>query len=142
MPRKPIEWSKCIIYKIWKDDKFYIGSTTHFTKRKLNHKYNCNNEKCKEYNFKLYQMIRENGGWNTWQITQLEEYTECQSQIQARIREEEWRIKLNANLNSRKCFADSLTKEYYIQYAQDHKEKIKEYKIQWYKELKEKQKNI
>ena len=133
MPKKPIEWNKCISYKIWKDDDFYVGSTTDLASRKKRHKHNCNNEQSK-----LYQNIRENGGWDAWQMTPLEEYKECQSQIQARIREEEWRVKLNAKLNSQKCFADSSTKEYQVQYCKENKEKRKEYYIQWYQEHKEK----
>ena len=136
MPRKPIEWSKCIIYKIWKDDDFYVGSTTDLASRKSEHKSRCNNEKGKKYNYKIYQTIRENGGWDVWQITPLEEYNECQSQVQARIREEEWSVKLNANLNSQKCFADSLTKEYSFQYAQEHKEELKEKNAQYYQKYK------
>jgi len=147
MPRKPIEWSKCIIYKIWKDDDFYVGSTTDFTNRKRCHKSCCNNENVKEYNFKLYQTIREKGGWDLWQMIPLEEYTECQTPIQARIREEEWRIKLKAQLNTKKCFGAEI-KEYYqehkeelnakhSQYYQEHKEQISEKNIRWYQKHKE-----
>ena len=121
MPKKPIEWSKCIIYKIWKDDDFYVGSTTDFTSRKASHK-----NQCKSNNSKLYQMIRENGGWEQWEIIPLEEYTECQNKIQARIKEEEWRINLNSNLNSRKAF--SINKEYLAQFHKDNIEKIHFYK--------------
>jgi hypothetical protein len=148
MPRKPIEWSKCIIYKIWKDDEFYIGSTTDFTNRKRRHKHNCNNEKNIEYNIKLYQTIREKGGWNTWQMTPLEEYKECQTQVQARIREEEWRVKLNANLNTNKVFVAETKQEYdkiyrnenkekLKEYREEHKKEIKNYQSQWYQEHKE-----
>ena len=135
MPRKPIEWSKCIIYKIWKDDDFYVGSTTDFTNRKRQHKNNSNNEKC---NFKIYQTIRENGGWIAWKMTPLEEYKECQSQIEARIREEEWRVKLNANLNIYKAYCSKEEKkEYMIQYHQEHKDEEKEYSKKYRQEHKE-----
>lgn len=64
MPRKPIEWNKCIIYKIWKDDDFYVGSTTNFANRKRNHKILViMKSKYKDYNLKIYQTIREKGGW-------------------------------------------------------------------------------
>ena len=126
MPRKPIEWSKCIIYKIWKDDDFYVGSTTDFTNRKRGHKCSCNSEKDKAYNFKIYQTIREKGGWIAWQMTPLEEYKECKSQIEARIREEEWRVKLNAQLNMRKAFGAETRQEYDKQYREEHRDKINE----------------
>ena len=149
MPRKPIEWSKCIIYKIWKDDHFYVGSTTNFTNRKRGHKCSCNSEKVKSYNLKIYQTIREKGGWDSWQMTPLEEYIECKSQIEAIIREEEWRVKLNAQLNMRKAHRAETQQEYNAQYYQEHKEnnaqyyqehkeQINEKSKQWYKEHKEK----
>jgi hypothetical protein len=134
MPRKPIEWSKCIIYKIWKDDEFYVGSTTDFTNRKRSHKCSCTDITHKSYNYKIYQTIREKGGWDSWQMIPLEEYTECQSQIQARIREEEWRVKLNAQLNMRRAFIDEEgIKLRTKQYREEHKEEIKTRTSQWYK---------
>ena len=49
MPKKEIDYSKTIIYKIVCNDlnikDCYIGSTTSFTKRKNRHKSNCNNKK-------------------------------------------------------------------------------------------------
>jgi len=137
MPRKPIEWSKCIIYKIWKDDDFYVGSTTDFTNRKRSHKHICNNEKNKDHNCKIYKTIREKGGWTAWQMIPLEEYKECKNKIQSIIREEKWRVELNANLNSRKCFGAETIQEYNAQYYQQHKEEIKEYNAQYRQEHKE-----
>ena len=140
MPRKPIEWSKCIIYKIWKDDEFYVGSTTDFTNRKRCHKQCCNNEKDKAYNLKIYQTIRGKGGWDAWSITPLEEYKECKSQIEARIREEEWRVKLNANLNMIKAFVvkQEYTTKYYQEHKEEKKEKVKKYQQEHKNEIKEK----
>ena len=137
MPRKPITWENCIIYKIWKDDDFYIGSTTDFTNRKRQHKQSCNNEKDKGYNYKIYKIIREKGGWLAWEMTPLEEYKDCKSLIEARIREEEWRVKIQANLNMQKCYADSLTKEYHVQYREENKEQITEKKKYIYQKNKE-----
>jgi len=132
MPRKPIEWNKCIIYKIWQDDDFYVGSTTDFTNRKRSHK--CS---CKISNLKIYQTIREKGGWIAWQMTPLEEYKECKSQIEARIREEEWRVKIQANLNSQKCFGAETRQEYDTQYRQEHKEELSEKAKIYHQEHKE-----
>jgi hypothetical protein len=80
MPRKSVNWNRCIIYKIWKDDLYYVGSTTHFTERKAKHKYSCNNENAVGYNLKLYQTIRENGGWGEWNIIEIEEYKDRHKQ--------------------------------------------------------------
>jgi len=65
MPKKAIDYSNCCIYKIEhidNDNLVYVGHTTNFTNRKYQHKSNCKNETSKEYNHKVYQMIRENGG--------------------------------------------------------------------------------
>ena len=65
MPKQSIDFSKTVIYKIQNVDNpelLYIGSTSNFTQRKHQHKSNCRNDNGKEYNLKLYQTIRENGG--------------------------------------------------------------------------------
>ena len=53
------------LYKIFKegDENFYIGSTNDFVKRKIIHKHYC-----KTKDLKLYQYIRENGGWDNWNM--------------------------------------------------------------------------
>jgi hypothetical protein len=131
MPLKAIDFSKTIIYKISKDDDFYVGSTTDFATRKSKHKHSCNNDKNHQYNYKVYQTIRDKGGWDTWEMTPLEEYVECKSKTQARIREEEWRVKLNASLNARKAFGN--LKEY----REEHKEEHRVYDAQYYQNHKE-----
>ena len=55
------------IYKIkhnedYNDENIYIGSTCNLIRRRCYHKYCCNNENNKKYNYPLYQYIRENGG--------------------------------------------------------------------------------
>jgi hypothetical protein len=129
MPKKPIDWSRCIIYKIYKDgvDDFYIGSTTDFIKRKYGHK-----TVSKTSDIKIYKIIRDNGGWDEWIMTAIEEYKECENQIQARIREEEWRVKLNATMNTIKAYLSiEEKKEYEKKYSKDYRknniDKIKEY---------------
>lgn len=48
--------------------KKYIGITKHFTIRKTQHKSDCNNVNSKRYNFKLYQYIRLNNGFDNFNI--------------------------------------------------------------------------
>jgi len=139
MPLKAIDFSKTIIYKICKDDDFYVGSTTDYASRKSKHKRTCSNEKGKDYNFKLYQTIRDKGGWDSWEMTPLEEYVECKSQTQARIREEEWRVKLNASLNTFKAYRSEeqkqdYMKQYNTQYYKEHYDEIKSQQLQYYQE--------
>jgi len=130
MPKTPIDFSKTIIYKIWKDDDFYVGSTTDFSTRKYKHKSNCSNKKCK---FKVYQTIRDKGGWDSWEMTPLEEYVDCKSQIQARIREEEWRVKLNACLNTKRSYTSKeQRKEDLENWDKTHADEIKKRKKQYH----------
>jgi hypothetical protein len=98
------------IYKICCDDCpdfVYVGSTKSFRHRKNQHKTDCYNENSFKYNRKLYTTIRENGGWDNWRMVIIEECGEI-TFTQARIKEEEHRVKLNGNLNERKCH---ITKE-------------------------------
>lgn len=78
MPKIPVDYSKSIIYKICCKDiniiDIYIGSTTDFIRRKSSHKRNCNNDNLNGYNIYVYQFIRENGGWNNWDMVEIEKY--------------------------------------------------------------------
>ena len=113
MPRLPVEYSRSVIYKICCIDKsindIYIGSTTDFSKRKYTHKYASKNEKCKNYNFYVYQFIRENSGWENFEIIQLEEYP-CNNKRELEKREEQLRTELNATLNNNRCWSDGKCK--------------------------------
>lgn len=44
----------------------YIGSTTKYEKRKINHKSRYNNINDDQYNTYLYKYIRDNGGYDVW----------------------------------------------------------------------------
>jgi len=111
---------KYIIYKISIADYIYIGSTRDLKQRKIEHKYGFSKENNKSHNLKLYQTIRENGGWDCIDISPVEEY-ECETTQQAHIREEFWRREYNAQLNSRKAHR---TRE---EYAQGHRNQAKAY---------------
>jgi len=47
----------------------------------------------------LYEAIRENGGWDNWKM-EIINFFECKDQYEARKKEQEYFISLNANLNS------------------------------------------
>lgn len=124
---------KYIIYKISIADFTYIGSTRDLKQRKIEHKSSYYNEHHKEHNKKLYQIIRENGGWDCIDITPVEEY-ECENTQQAKIREEYWRREYNAQLNMMKAYRtreefEQYTKEYYTTNRETILEQMKE-KIQ------------
>lgn len=121
---------KYIIYKICCDDcdEVYVGSTRALARRKNQHKSMCYNINSKQYNLKIYQTIRDNGGWTNWRMCPLEELQNV-SKIEAEIKEEEWRVILTANLNSRKASIGDMTMtEYQIQYYKQNREKIAEYR--------------
>jgi len=121
------------IYKICCDDcpdYVYVGSTKTFRQRKAQHKHDCNTGNIK----KLYNTIRENGGWENWRMVILEDCGEI-TLTQARIKEEEHRVKLNGNLNMIKCKRDK--KKYDKEYYENNKEKILEYNKEYYENNKE-----
>ncbi len=130
-----------IIYKIICNELpeyIYVGSTKAFRQRKKNHK-----ERSLSENNKLYNTIRENGGWDNWEMKYLEECdNNIDTFIKAKIKEEEWRVKLNANLNTNVCFSSEehkkeKKKEADIKYREKNKEIIKERLNKWKEENKE-----
>ena len=132
MPKTPTDFSKSVIYKIEHIDKpelVYVGSTTNFTKRKYKHKSVCNNENERNYNLKLYQMIRAHGDWDSFKIMIICEFP-CNSKIELVIEEEKHRKELQTNLNSIKAYRTIDEKKQYDsqydkQYRKDNKEKKK-----------------
>ena len=90
------------IYKIVSTDinikECYVGSTTNFRTRKNGHKTKCNNENGDNYNFYVYQFIRDNGGWNSWSMIQIEEF-KFNTRNELNSRERYWIEQLQATLN-------------------------------------------
>ena len=133
MPKVPTDYTKTIIYKLVHKEDFdnaniYIGSTTNFRQRKGQHKTACNNEKGDKYNQKNYQSIRDNGGWNEWNMIEIEKYP-CNDKREAETKEESWRIHFNAVLNSKACISSiDDKKEKRKIYREDNKEKRKIYR--------------
>jgi hypothetical protein len=102
MPKTPIEYSKCLIYKICCKDPtitdIYVGHTTDLRRRKNCHRTRCNNENDKKYNCNVYQFIRDHGNFDNWEIIVLEKYP-CNNANEARLRERYWLETLQATLN-------------------------------------------
>jgi hypothetical protein len=103
MPKTEIDYSNTIIYKITcKDPKVmdvYVGHTTNFVQRKHAHKQSCINDKTPNYKCKLYEVIRNNGGWVNWKM-EIINFFECHDHYEARKKEQEYFISLNATLNT------------------------------------------
>ena len=163
MPKQPIDFSKTIIYKIVCNDlnitDIYVGHTTDFRERKYTHKSNTINPTRNRYNCKIYQTIRNNGGWDNWLMVQIENYP-CNNNQEAVSRERYWFEVLNAKLNTNvpnrtdkeyyqtnkeqikeqhKQYTDAnkdKISEYQKEYQKTNKEQLKEYKREWYKNRK------
>ena len=63
-----------VVYMIKSKDPnnnaLYIGKTHDFDVRKRAHRYNClNQEKCKDKNYHVYEVINEFGGWEAFEMT-------------------------------------------------------------------------
>jgi hypothetical protein len=137
MPKIPIDYSNCCIYKIEhieNDTLIYVRHTTNFKQRKAQHKKKCNNDKSKEFNFKLYTMIRENGGFEIFKMIEVEKYP-CNDRREAEKREDELMKELKATMNKNRSF---ITEEEKKQYYEENKEKFKLYNKEYNEENKEK----
>ena len=103
MPRLPINYENSIMYRIvCKDPEItdcYVGSTCNFIKRRNTHKTNCNRTNSKEYNYNVYKFIRANGGWNNFDLIEIEKYEAIDKQDKLK-RERYWLEFYNAKLNS------------------------------------------
>lgn len=94
-------YSKGLIYKLCCKDPeitaIYVGSTINLKNRKNRHKQCCVNLN-KKYDYFVYQFIRENGGWENWDVILIEKYP-CDTKIELHQRERFWIEKLTASLN-------------------------------------------
>jgi hypothetical protein len=128
MPRIAVDYSKTVIYKIVCNDlaitDIYIGSTTDFTRRKSQHKHSCHKINSRDYNYKIYQIVRNNGNWENWSMIQIEVYP-CANGNEARARERYWYEQYQASLNMK--FPQRNEQEYY----EMNKEHITEYKKEY-----------
>ena len=73
-------WIYIIRHK--RSDNCYIGSTNDFEKRKSSHMSIYKNEISRKYNIKLYTFIRENGGWDNFDMVKI---CECDKDERVKI---------------------------------------------------------
>jgi len=133
-----VNYGNGLIYKLCCNDtnikEEYVGSTTDFTERKRCHKKNCNNPNSKEYNYNVYQFIRENGGFENWSMVLVEKYP-CNDILELKSRERHFIELLETRLNSQipmrtdKEYRDA-NKDKSKNYYEENKESIKERKKQ------------
>ena len=103
MPKVKIDYSNTIFYKIFCKDssvkELYIGHTTNFVQRKYAHKQGCINPKSVNYNCKLYNVIRDNMGWDNWTM-EIIAFHNCEDLMAAKKQEQQYFEEYKATLNS------------------------------------------
>lgn len=155
-------YNKGCIYMIkhnqdFNNENVYIGSCCNFTRRKCGHKSDCNNPNSRRYNFKLYQTIKDNGGWDEWIMLKLHDFP-CNEKYELNLEERRvidlYKSKLNIKVPTRtnKEYRDEnkeklkdINKKYYDgnkdkikKYYDENKDKIKEINKKYRDENKEK----
>lgn len=149
MPRKVIDYSKGLIYKIVCKDlevkDLYVGSTTDLCRRRYEHKKNCTHSCSKHHHLFVYRFIREHGDWDNWDVILVELYP-CGTKEQLLARERHHIEQLGATLNKN---IPSRTPEQYReenseviaerakQYRLKHQERLNAYDKQRYQEQRE-----
>jgi hypothetical protein len=137
MPLKPINYNNTIIYKIVSKDitltDSYIGHTTDLIKRKYKHKKACNNSNDNDYNNKVYKYIRNNGGWESFDVIMIEKYP-CNDLNEAKRRERYYIESLKSTLNM--TIPLRTDAEYYLDNKEKIKEQVKQYRIMHKEEIK------
>jgi len=134
MPKKPIDYANSSIYKLCCRDTditdCYVGSTTNFRSRKCQHKSSCNKENNRDYDRKVYQFIREHGGWENWDMILIEKVN-VNDGNELHKEERKWIEQLNSTLN---CRIPTRTDK---EYREENKDKITERKKEYYFDNKE-----
>ena len=132
MPKKAMDFTKACVYKICCKDitvkDVYVGSTTNLAQRRSQHKCHCNRPDSKGHNSPVYRFIRDNGGWDCWEVVKIEDFS-CECDEDLRRRERHWMETLEATLNSHNPFTGFATgKEYFKDYSkvyrQNHKAEV------------------
>ena len=98
------DYSNACVYKlVCKDESItdiYIGCTINFKRRGKEHKSRCNNIKRPGYNFKVYKFIRDNGGWENWQMIKICDIKPCLDRNIMKKAERELIDELKPSLNT------------------------------------------
>ena len=107
MNKKNTDFNKTIMYKIQhKENKnlIYVGSTDDLIERIKSHKKAYYNQNSQQYNYKVYRMIRENGGFNMFLFNKIECFS-CKDKCEARKRETELMTELKSTMNSIRAYS-------------------------------------
>ena len=119
----------------------YIGHTSDFNSRKYQHKLACINEEHNKVHLKIYQTIRQHGGWDEWEMIEIEKFND-KTKLEARMREQELIKEYDANLNLLNAYITeqeraSIKKTITEKYREENKELLKEQTKKYKQEHKE-----
>jgi len=120
----------------------YIGSTINLISRLAKHKNNCVNKNSKKHHLKIYQIIRENGGWHNWKCDVLDELENPTRTQLISLERQYYEDNIeNATMNTSYCGRTkkeantawwNKNPNYMREYREKHPEKIKEYNDNYY----------
>ena len=120
-----VNYQEGLIYKIAHrySPYVYIGSTTNFNRRKATHKHRSNT-----HNQKVYQTIRELGGWDNFEMV-LVAKCPCDDKKELHAKEFEYQqlFDVNMNMSSASSGLDFSDSEYMKKYYEKNCEKLSEY---------------
>lgn len=120
----------------------YIGSTKNMRKREITHKTNCYNENSRDYNIKVYKFIRDNGGWDNWEMVKIASVWYKATKSLKQI-EQDYIDKYKPKLNSNRAYrSEEYYKEYKKQKVKEWFENNREYHIKYQNEYREKNKEV
>ena len=141
MTRKQNDYTNTCFYRIVSKDlnikDTYVGHTIDFKRRAVNHCHNTNNYKKQ----KVYNFIRQNGGWGNFDMILIEQIA-CRDSLDARIKERAYIEQFNSTLNVKAPFRSStesfeIKKEHAKQYYENHKEHVLHMRKLYYENNKE-----
>ena len=102
MPKYQMNYSNTVIYKIVCKNinitDCYVGHTTNLDSRIKQHKQSCCSAKSKNRHLKVYQFIRDNGGWYNWDVIKVIDI-DCMDRYDAMKVEREYFEILQPTLN-------------------------------------------
>jgi len=115
-------YNQARIYKITCNlptiNEIYIGSTADYEQRCINHWSACHNVNHPNYRFKVYNYIRNNGGFGNFTIDVIEHYP-CANKTEMRIREQHYINALKPTLNERRAYQSEEDLKLQKQYHND-----------------------
>ena len=100
-----------IFYRIFCKDpsvkNVYVGQTKVFVQRKSRHKW-----KCKKDNLKVYETIRQHGGWDNWYMEEIDRGT-YPTKKEILEKEQYWMDFYYADLNKSRAVISKNLEDYY-----------------------------